>query len=697
MTVALLQDSDQLLDGLNDRQSEAVRMEDESAIVLAGAGSGKTKVLTTRIAWLISQERATPDSVLAVTFTNKAAREMRMRLAKMTGINPGRMWIGTFHGLCNRILREHHKDANLPAGFVVMDETDQVSLVKRLAKEVSLNSEKFPAADLLAFINRQKETATRAQKVEALTDRDKVFVDFYREYEKRCQKEGVVDFSELMLRTIELFQFSPMALDTYRQRFSHILVDEFQDTNAVQYTWLKALRGDKTPIFSVGDDDQSIYGFRLADPANMQHFVKEIAKGKVIRLEQNYRSTGSILKAANNLIENNSGRLGKNLWTDSGDGQPMHCVQFENDLDEADFIAGEGKRLIGAGLAATEIAVLYRANAQSRNYERAMITAGVPYVIYGGTRFFERMEIKNVLAYLRLAINVEDDGAFLRIINFPPRGIGEQTVEVIQGIAKENDVPLLECAASHYAGKASDRIGTFILLLTDIFEAATTKPLPEFIDHVIVKTGLASQYAKKEEDQDRLENLQELVTAAIRFCEESIVEGARTMPAIEILPEFLSGASLESSNDRVKDKEKKEAGVYNPNAVTLMTVHAAKGLEFDTVFLGGVEENLFPHRMAIAEGKEEEERRLMYVAITRAKRQLFATHAKSRMLYGQTESNAMSRFLEEIPAELMQRRTIQAKRHTPTYYGGTKRPQRPGSGVPPWVAKKRAGAGGPGR
>jgi DNA helicase II / ATP-dependent DNA helicase PcrA len=640
-----------LLDGLNERQHEAVTLPDVSAIILAGAGSGKTKVLTTRIAWLIGKRRAQEHSVLAVTFTNKAAREMRLRIERMTGISTGDMWIGTFHGLCNRILRENFGAAGLPKGFAILDEGDQERMLKRILSEHGAEKQ-IPAGEMKHYISSRKEKGVRPGKSPALTDDEKLCEEIYASYELRCAKEGAVDFAELMLRCIDLLENNAALRNRYAAKFTHILVDEFQDTNPLQYRWLKLLRAEATSIFAVGDDDQSIYGFRNADPRNMQDFVQNVAGDRVIRLEQNYRSHGNILLAANSLIEKNQRRLGKNLWTQAEPGGRMQVMEFENDLDEADQVARTIKQLLLSGLPPSEIAILYRSNAQSRGYEKALIGQGVPYAIYGGTRFFERMEIKNAIAYMRLVMNYNDDTSFSRIVNIPSRGIGEVTVNEIRDIATAEGVSMLEAAATRYQG-ARERIDGFVNMLATLVDSASSMPLPKFIEHVLTTTGLSHFYdsKKSEEDKARVANLQELVSAAAAFCRESPCKDAARIPAIEILDEFVATATLQASSD-VGHSDKK-AAIYNPNCVTLMTVHAAKGLEFDTVIVAGLDDGIFPHSMSLEEGNIEEERRLMYVAITRAKRNLIGTHAKRRMVFGRMEDYGPSRFLEEMPKELL--------------------------------------------
>jgi DNA helicase-2/ATP-dependent DNA helicase PcrA len=562
------------------------------------------------------------------------------------------MWIGTFHGLCHRMLRENYRAAGLPAGFSIMDEDDSLAMVKRIMKEQGA-PEDADARKIQQFIARMKEQGVRSGDVDGVADPYDVGV--YRFYEDLCHKEGVLDFAELMLRVSELMAHDRSFLEQYQGKFSYMLVDEFQDTNNLQYQWLKSIAGDRAVIFAVGDDDQSIYGFRGSNPQNMQTFVDEISHGHIIRLEQNYRSTGNILSAANALIDKNQGRLGKNLWTESQGGRKLQQLRFHSGLDEADYVAGIVKDMIQKGEDPKEIAILYRSNYQSRTYEKALLSRAVPYVIYGGTRFYERTEIKNVLAYLRLTVNLNDDGAFRRIVNFPPRGIGEAAVEQIAEIAKANGTPMLEAAATRLEGRAREKIDNFVVLISGMFEAVTQKPLPEFIDLVIKTSGLIDQYSKKEEDKDRVSNLQEMVTAARQFCIESEIPDAASKPAIDVLDSFLATASLESAADKGQDAE--HASVYeNPRAVTLMTVHAAKGLEFNRVVIGGADDGVFPVDRALQEGGEEEERRLMYVAITRARKELYATCAKQRMIYGE-------------PKELKDDREFAAKQRPNTAFG----------------------------
>lgn len=645
-----------LVASLNERQAEAVTAPDESAIILAGAGSGKTSVLTRRIAYLLQENRTTPEEILAVTFTNKAAKEMKDRLSKMVDTPVKNMWIGTFHGLCNRMLRENARLAGLTSSFAIMDEDDQLAMVKRIVKEEGTTlPEDVTPAKLQSFINRMKEEGTRPGHYAPTDDFEALACSVYASYEARCVRENVIDFAELMLRVSELFKNSPEFTAKYQGKFSHIHVDEFQDTNEMQYAWLKAIRGDRGVVFAVGDDDQSIYSFRGSRPENMMDFVRDEADGRVIRLEQNYRSTGAILSAANALIEKNTGRMGKNLWTSANEGSLLRTLQFSGDRDEADHVASTLRQQIKAGQDPSEIAILYRSNWQSRSYEKALVAHGVPYVIYGGTKFFERMEVKNALSYMRLTVNIQDDGAFRRVINMPPRGLGEVAIEQIAEISKARDIPMLDAAANFIEGKLQAKVEAFVGLLADCFEKINTVPLPEFVDFVIHKSGLIDQYSKKEDDKERVRNLEEMVTAARRYCEESTTPGASTKPAIEMIDEFLASAALEAGSDMAKNADN-PAGVKekNPAAVTLMTVHAAKGLEFDTVVVAGVEEGVFPVDRAIDEGNEEEERRLMYVAITRGKKEVFFTHTQTRMVHGEIKDMAPSRFIFEIPPELKQ-------------------------------------------
>ena len=660
--------SSALLENLNPEQLAAVTLPHASALILAGAGSGKTRVLTTRIAWLLATGQATPLSVLAVTFTNKAAREMMLRLSALTPLNTRGMWVGTFHGLCNRMLRAHHRDANLPALFQIMDTQDQLALIKRLYRAHGIDDERYPARQLQSFIANAKEAGLRPNAVEAGDEFTRRQVEHYALYEAACQREGVVDFGELLLRSYELLTQREGLGEHYRRRFSHILVDEFQDTNLLQYKWLRTLTGPRTAMFAVGDDDQSIYAFRGANVANMQHFERDFATPempvRLIKLEQNYRSHGTILDAANALIRNNQSRLGKNLWTSEGRGEPVRAFSAPSDLDEAAFVVDIVKGLADEGLSLSEIAVLYRSNAQSRVIEHALFSAAIPYRVYGGMRFFERAEVKNALAYLRLIAEPGDDGAFLRVVNFPPRGIGARSLEQLQTNAGGAGTSLWQAACSGVVGgRAGSSVGEFVRLVERLRAQTRSLPLPEAVEHVIQHSSLLAHYRGEKDGQDRVENHEELVNAAQNFVREAelapdapmiaggVVDGAGSGDAApEAAPDpltaFLAHASLEAGDT--------QAAEGRP-ALQMMTMHSAKGLEFHTVFVTGLEEGLFPHENSLNEyAGLEEERRLMYVAITRARRRLYLTFAQTRMLHGQTRYAIQSRFLNEVPKELVQ-------------------------------------------
>ncbi len=626
------------LSGLNPPQHAAVTLPPQHALILAGAGSGKTRVLTTRIAWLIQTGQAGPHGILAVTFTNKAAKEMMVRLTAMLPINTRGMWIGTFHGLCNRLLRAHHRDAGLPQLFQILDSADQLAAVKRLLKALNVDDEKFPPRDVVNFINGQKEAGLRPDAAEAWDDYTRKRVELYREYEAQCQREGVVDFDELLLRSYELLARNEPIRLHYQGRFRHILVDEFQDTNVLQYRWLKLLAGGGASLFCVGDDDQSIYAFRGAEVGNMRDFEREFKVANVIRLEQNYRSHGNILDAANAIIKHNEARLGKNLWTDAGSGEPIRVYEAFNDTEEARWIVEEIKSLAAEGMARREMALLYRSNAQSRVLEHALFSAGLPYRVYGGLRFFERQEVKHALAYLRLIANSDDDGAFLRVVNFPARGIGARTVEQLQDAAKIAKVSLY--ATAQGGGKAA----AFAALVDKLKAACEGLTLPETVEQVLEISGLRAHYRSEKEGQDRLANLDELVNAAENFVAEEGSADAEGELSGD-LAAFLSHASLEAGEHQAGEGD---------DALQLMTVHSAKGLEFDVVFISGLEEGLFPHENSVREDKGlEEERRLMYVAVTRARKRLYLSHAQTRMLHGQTRYNLPSRFFDEIPEGLL--------------------------------------------
>jgi DNA helicase II / ATP-dependent DNA helicase PcrA len=667
-----------LLDNLNPEQYAAVTLGQEPALILAGAGSGKTRVLTTRIAWLMSQGHATPASVLAVTFTNKAAKEMVTRLSAMLPVNVRGMWIGTFHGLCNRFLRAHWKLAGLPQGFQILDSGDTVSAVKRVIKAMKLDEERFVPKQVSWYIAGAKEDGMRPKDIDLRDEQTRKLVEIYQAYQDQCEREGVVDFAELMLRSFELMRDNQAVREHYQRRFQYVLVDEFQDTNKLQYAWLKmfAPPGRGQGVFAVGDDDQSIYAFRGARVGNMADFEREYRVRQVVKLEQNYRSFGNILDAANALISNNSHRLGKNLRTEAGPGEPVRVHEASSDFAEAQWLLEEAQALHRQGLDRKEIAVLYRSNAQSRVIESALFNAGIPYRVYGGLRFFERAEVKHALAYLRLIENPNDDTSFLRVVNFPARGIGARTIEQLQDAARPSGRSLVQSIAA-VGGRGGASLAGFVGLVDAMREATAGLTLREIIEHIIEHSGLTAFYRAEKEGEDRLENLGELVNAAEAFVTQegfgkdavalpvdehspgAIAEGlpAAIAPAAPATPDaetgeimsplaaFLTHASLEAGDNQA------QAG---QDAIQLMTVHSAKGLEFDAVFITGLEEGLFPHEnsMSDADGLEEE-RRLMYVAITRARQRLYISFCQTRMLHGQTRYNIKSRFMEELPEETL--------------------------------------------
>ena len=659
-----------LLARLNEPQLTAVTLPHISALILAGAGSGKTRVLTTRIAWLISTGQVGPSGVLAVTFTNKAAKEMLTRLSALVPVNVRSMWIGTFHGLCNRFLRMHWREAGLPQTFTIMDTQDQVSLIKRILKAHNIDDEKYPPKQMAWFIGSAKEEGLRPNAVEAFDDYTRKQVEIYQLYEATCQREGVVDFAELLLRSYEVLGKFEALREHYNARFKHILVDEFHDTNTLQYKWLRLLAGPQTAVLAVGDDDQSIYAFRGAKVANMQRFEHDFGPAKIIKLEQNYRSFGNILDAANALIRNNNGRLGKELWTDQGHGEPIRVFQGYSDGEEAAFVIDSVKTAMNDGVPLDEIAILYRSNAQSRVFEHGLFNARIPYRVYGGLRFFERAEIKHAMAYLRLINNPEDDNALLRVINFPPRGIGAKSVENLQAVSAGTGVTLWQAACAGGAGgRAQVAMAQFIGLIEGMRIATKNQPLPEIVRHLLDASGLKTHYATEKDGQDRVENLEELINAADNFLREtggvihvenpdgSVAEDQDAVTA------FLAHASLEAGDTQAAEGRA---------ALQMMTVHSAKGLEFDYVFITGLEEGLFPHDNSLNDdGGLEEERRLAYVAITRARKRLHMSYAQMRMLHGQTRYNVPSRFLDEIPAELLQWQSAKPKNllamepHTP--------------------------------
>ena len=635
------------LDNLNEKQLEAVVLENKSALILAGAGSGKTKVLTTRVSWLIQNQVVGPGGILAVTFTNKAAKEMLMRINSQLPINTRGMWVGTFHGLCNRFLRKHHRDSNLPETFQILDSSDQLSAIKRIMKIMNIDVDQFSPKESQYFINANKDKGIRSHHVKAYDDHSKKLNEIYSEYEKQCNREGVVDFAELLLRCFELFEKNIGIRKHYQSNFKHILIDEFQDTSQLQYLWLKLLAGNNNSVFAVGDDDQSIYGFRGARVGNMKDLEKDFKIKNIIKLEQNYRSKNNILNAANAIINNNINRLGKNLWAASGEGDLIRQYIGLSDYDEANFIIDEIKMLHRGGLRYDQIAILYRSNAQSRVIEHTIVSNNIPYRVYGGLRFFERAEIKNALAYLRLISNKMDNNAFLRIVNFPTRGIGARSIEQLQDIAKQNSCSLWEASQKIEAQESGSKKGIlyFMKLIRHLEDEIHGLTIPESIERIINQSGLKEHYLKDKDGINRVSNLDELVSAAVSFTKTIDIENV----ALNLV-EFLNYTSLESGELQASAGE---------DALQLMTIHSSKGLEFDVVFITGLEDGLCPHEQSLSEDNGlEEERRLMYVAVTRAKEKLYLTLAQSRMLHGQTRYNLPSRFLDEVPNELLKKMNV---------------------------------------
>jgi DNA helicase II / ATP-dependent DNA helicase PcrA len=638
-----------LLAGLNNKQLEAVTLPQQSALILAGAGSGKTRVLTARIAWLIQTEQVSPTGLLAVTFTNKAAKEMLTRITASLPINTRGMWVGTFHGLCNRLLRAHHREAGLPASFQILDIADQLSVIKRLMKLMNVDDEKFPPKQVQNYINGCKDEGLRAHAVDAYDSHSQKLREIFEEYDKQCQRDGVADFAELLLRCYELLERDANIRQHYQNRFRYILVDEFQDTNRLQYQWLKLLAGKENCMFAVGDDDQSIYGFRGARVGNMRDFETDFNVQSVVKLEENYRSHSNILDAANAIISHNKNRLGKNLWTSAGAGEPVRVYQAYNDNDEAQFIVDEIKMLHAEGTELGEMALLYRSNAQSRVLEHALFSANLPYRVYGGLRFFERAEIKHALAYMRLIANANDDTALLRVINFPARGIGARSLEQLQEAARAENCSLWQAAINKVGhGKVGGKgIDGFVALIRQMVDEAYGISLSELAELATTLSGLKAHYQNEKEGEDRIANLEELVTAAVAFTNQDFGNHSNTDGETEqdLLTQFLSHASLEAGEHQAD---------VGREALQLMTVHASKGLEFKVVFISGLEEGLCPHEQSTYEANGlEEERRLMYVAVTRARQRLYLSHAQSRMLHGQVRYGIPSRFLDEIPEELL--------------------------------------------
>ena len=650
-----------IIDSLNDAQRNAVCAAPGNQLILAGAGSGKTRVLVHRIAWLIQTENQSPYSIMAVTFTNKAAKEMRSRIEELQGSTLRGMWVGTFHGLAHRLLKSHWMDAGLPENFQILDSDDQLRVVKRVTRALELDDSQWPPRQSQWFINSQKDEGKRAAHIDDWGDlHHKTMVRIYQHYEELCERGGLVDFGELLLRSHELWLKKPAILKHYQERFSHLLVDEFQDTNTVQYAWLRVLAGNSCKVTAVGDDDQSIYGWRGAKIENIQRFSEDFPDTQITKLEQNYRSTETILKAANEVISCNQGRLGKELWTAGEQGEKISLYAGFNEVDEANFIVEQIQQAPG-DVAKSDCAILYRSNAQSRVLEDSLLRAGVPYRVYGGHRFYERLEIKNALSYLRLLNNPHDDIAFERVINTPTRGIGAKSVENLRLFAREHGSSLWQSAETMIekkllAARAASNINNFLQLLSDLTEGTNELPLHEQVDHIIEASGLLEFHRneKGEKGQARVENLQELVVATRAFAWDEDESGSP-------LQQFLDTAALDAGDAQADEFE---------DAVQLMTLHSAKGLEFHTVFMAGVEENLFPHKMSIEEpGRLEEERRLCYVGITRAKVKLYISYAECRRLYGSDNFNPPSRFLREIPAECLQEVRLGSQVTRPVLFG----------------------------
>jgi DNA helicase-2/ATP-dependent DNA helicase PcrA len=614
-------------------------------LVLAGAGSGKTRVLTHRVAWLVQVEGASPHGILAVTFTNKAAGEMRARIESMLGVPSAPLWIGTFHGIAHRLLRIHWRDTHLPQSFQIMDSEDQLRAIRRLLKAQNLDEDRWVPKEIMWFINARKDEGLRAHQIKDDGDPTRrQFIKLYALYQEQCDRAGVVDFAELLLRAYELFRDNAELLAHYRQRFRHVLIDEFQDTNTIQYSWLKLLTGPDGLPFAVGDDDQSIYRWRGARVENLQQFRRDYPNVQMFRLEQNYRSTGNILAAANALIANNSGRLGKNLWTSGEQGELIKLYAAFNERDEADFVVNRIREHVMQGGLRSECAILYRSNAQSRTFEEALLSYRIPYRVYGGLRFFERAEIKDALAYLRLIFNRTDDASFERVVNLPTRGIGNKTMDVVRNYARANATSLWEAAGAsikELGARAGQALHGFMLLIEQMAEQIRPLPLHEQVDHVIHASGLVAHYQQEKGDRGeaRIDNLNELVSAARGFEPDGETEGSP-------LASFLAHAVLESGEE--------QAGAGD-DAVQMMTLHSAKGLEFPVVFLCGMEDGLFPHQRSISDVEGlEEERRLCYVGTTRAMKQLYLTYAEQRRLHGVDSYGTPSRFIKEIPAMLIE-------------------------------------------
>lgn len=643
-----------LLENLNDRQREAVAAPRTNMLILAGAGSGKTRVLVHRIAWLLAVDKVSPFSIMAVTFTNKAAAEMRHRINMLLGSDQGGMWVGTFHGLAHRLLRAHYLDANLPQDFQILDSDDQYRLLRRIIKTLNLDESKWPPRQAMWYINAKKDEGLRPQHIESYGNpTEATWLRVYQAYQEACDRAGLVDFAELLLRAHELWLNKPHILQHYRDRFTNILVDEFQDTNSIQYAWIHILAGETGKVMIVGDDDQSIYGWRGAQVENIQRFLQDFPAAETIRLEQNYRSTNNILKSANALIANNNNRLGKNLWTEGADGEPISLYCGFNELDEARYVVSRIKQWHDKGGALKQCAILYRSNAQSRVLEEALLQSSMPYRIYGGQRFFERQEIKDALSYLRLVANRNDDASFERVVNTPTRGIGERTLDTVRQAAREKQLTLWESCEyllreKVLGGRAAGAIERFLELIDALAKETMDMPLHVQTDRVIRDSGLRAMYEqeKGEKAQARIENLEELVTATRQFSYQE--EDQDLMP----LQAFLSHAALESGEGQA---------ALHQDAVQLMTLHSAKGLEFPLVFIVGMEEGMFPSQMSVEEsGRLAEERRLAYVGLTRAMEKLTLTYAESRRLYGKEVYHRPSRFIAELPTECIEEVRLRA-------------------------------------
>ncbi|HHX8698081.1 TPA: DNA helicase II [Vibrio diabolicus] len=658
-----MMDPSLLLDGLNDKQREAVAAPLENLLVLAGAGSGKTRVLVHRIAWLMSVEQASPFSIMSVTFTNKAAAEMRGRIEELMMGSAFGMWNGTFHGICHRILRAHYLDAKLPEDFQIIDSDDQQRLLKRLIKAQNLDEKQWPARQVSWWINGKKDEGLRPSHIDAYHDPvTKTYLQLYTAYQEACDRAGLVDFAEILLRAHELLRDNKFVREHYQARFKHILVDEFQDTNNIQYAWLRMMAGPDCHVMIVGDDDQSIYGWRGAKVENIEKFTLEFPRVNTIRLEQNYRSTKTILEASNTLIANNTERMGKELWTDGNVGEPISVYSAYNELDEARFAVNKIKEWQENGGALNDAAMLYRNNAQSRVLEEALIQAGLPYRIYGGMRFFERQEIRDALSYLRLMANRNDDAAFERVVNTPTRGLGDKTLETIRRAARDRGCTMWEASLAMLdeqvlTGRAAGALSRFVELITALEDDTLEMPLHEQTDHVIKYSGLFSMYEqeKGEKSKARIENLEELVTATRQF------EKPEEAEEMSLLTAFLTHAALEAGEGQADEFE---------DAVQLMTLHSAKGLEFPLVFMVGVEEGMFPSQMSAEEaGRLEEERRLCYVGMTRAMQKLYITYAEMRRLYGQDKYHKPSRFIRELPETCLDEVRMKAQVSRPSSSG----------------------------